>query len=425
MTDLRSRLHDVVDGPETAGEPPAGRGATALDDVLVGTLTARVRRRRAVRTGVTGALGALTVATVAVGATALTDDDRATPPPAGTEQPPPDGVAAPPLRCGDAVPLGTLHAEREGLTLAAPELANPTVIPGEKVEVTVGLAYDGTTPLDWDTEQRLELAVLQDGVVVATAVMPFVEAMPAGVYTYEEPVTLSACTPTGRLAAGGYDLIAYVVLANADGSDAIELASGPVPVTVVAEVDEATRLAEAEAALAEVVAAAESARADAAVGACGTRIPVTADPYVGLDIEVSPYAGAGEPLDGTGTLAAHDGLTVVGDAPIAGVQVVLTRDGVVVGYGGYDDTFVSRLTIGGEPLELPAVGDADLCRLPGADGPTLPLPAGSYQAYGLYRVAVADVDAVGDALPGEGDVVTGTRTVVSEPVDVVVSSELG
>ncbi len=415
MTDLRSRLHDVVDGPEAAHEALADRGATALDDVLVGALTARVRRRRAVRAGAAGTLGALTVAAVAVGATALTDGRGSAHDPAWTTDDADDAA----LHCGDVVLTDTIRPESEGLTLAAPALANATVVAGEPVDVTAGLAYDGTLRLEWDVEQYLQLAVLQDGTVVATGMLPFIEAMPPGRYTTADTVPLWPCAAVGELTPGTYDLVATVALANPGDAEALELSAGPVPFRIVpapAGPDEARR--QAEAALAEVVAAAESARADAAVGACGTRMPTVTDPYLGLDIELSPSARTGEPVYGTGSLTSRDGLTVVGDTPMSSVRLVLTRDGVVVGRGQYDADFASRLVVDGhESQDLPAVGDAVVCRLPGAEGPTLPLPAGTYQAYGLLQVTVSEVQAPGDTFP---TAVTGTRTVVTEPVDVVV-----
>ncbi|GEN80085.1 hypothetical protein [Actinotalea fermentans] len=416
MTDLRSRLHDVVDGP---GDPPAvlaDRGATALDDVLVGALTARVRRRRAVRTGATGALGALTVVAVAVGATALTNGRGAARHPAADA----DDAA---LHCGDVVLTDTIRPRGEGLTLAAPALANSTVVAGEPVDVTAALTYEGTVRLEWDVEQYLQLAVLQDGTVVATGMLPFIEAMSPGRYTTEDTVPLWPCAAVGELAPGAYDLVATVALAKPDdanpGADALELSAGPAPFRIVAapaSAEEAVR--QAEVALAEVVAAADAARADAAIGTCGTRMPEVTDPYLGLDVELGASAQAGEPVYGTGSLTSRDGLTVVGDAPMSAVRLVLTRDGVVVGRGQYDADYASRLVVDGhEPLELPAVGDAVICRLPGAEGPTLPLPPGTYQAYGLLEVTVSEVQAPGDVFPTP---VTGTRTVVTEPVDVVV-----
>jgi len=425
MTDLRSRLHAVVDVPGPAGDAGVDRGATALDDVLVGSLTARVRRRRAVRSGATGALGALTVAAVAAGAVALTDGRGTTSVPAGTEQPVDDATGMT-LECGDVVPEETLDPVDQGMTLAALELANPTVVEGEPVDVAVRIVNDGTGTFDWDTAQVLQLAALRDGAVVATATMPLMRGAysPGSEYRTDAPVTLSPCEPTGHLPAGEYELDAAVVFADADGTEPVGLSIGPVPFTVVAAPDDAERAAEAEAALAEVVAAA-SARADAAVGACGTRIPDVTDPYLGLGIELNP-AATGEALYGDAALTVRDGLTVVGDAPLVGVRVVLTVEGVVVGRGAYDDDARTRLRVrADEPLELPAIGDAVLCRLPGDEGPTLPLPAGTYQAYGLYQVAVTEVEQVDGSSVDVAALVTGTRTVVSAPVDVVVDDPLG
>lgn len=414
MTDLRSRLHDVVDGPGLPGETGPERGATAVDDVLVGVLTARVRRRRAVRTGATGALGALAVAAVAVGATALTDDRGTTPPPGQSA----DGAAAFTPRCGDVVALDALQPESQGLTLAAPELANPVVVAGGPIDVTVALTYDGSTRREWDVQQYLQLAVLQEGTVVATGTMPFVETVSSGRFTSGQTVPLWPCAATEDL-TGEYDLVATVVLADPGDPDVVELSAGPAALTVVPAPESAEEeRRQAEVALAEVVAAARTARDDAAVGACGTRMPEVTDPYLGLEVEVSSFAQAGEPVYGTGSLTSRDRLTVVGDTPMSEVRLVLTRDGVVVGRGQYVADVASSLVVDGhDPQRFPAVGDAVICRLPGADGPTLPLPAGTYQAYGFLEVSVSEVQAPGDTFP---TAVTGTRTVVTEPVDVVV-----
>ncbi len=418
MTDLRTRLHDVVDVPGAPGEPQTDRverGATALDDVLVGALTARVRRRRTVRTGATSALGVLTVAAVAVGAAALTDGRGSPRDPAWTA----DGAGDVALHCGDAVAVDAIQPAAEGLTLAAPTLANDVVVAGEPIDVTAGLAYDGYLRLDWDVQQYLQLAVLQEGTVVATGMLPFVKTMPPGRLTMDDTVPLWPCAAVGELAPGAYDLVATLALAKSGDTEALELSAGPAPFRVVAapaNADEALR--QAEVALAEVVAAAETARADAPVGACGTRMPDLTDPYLGLGIELSPSARSGEPLYGTGSLTSRDGLNVVGDTPMSSVHLVLTRDGVVVGRGQYDVDYASRLVVDRHEAEaLPAVGDAVVCRLPGTEGPTLPLPAGTYQAYGFLEVSVSEVQAAGDTFP---TAVTGTRTVVTEPVDVVV-----
>lgn len=429
MTDLRSRLHDVVDGPGTPGDGAAATGATALDDALVGTLTARVRRRRAVRTGATGALGALTVAAVAVGATALTGGRGSEPGPAGTTRP--DGDAPLSLDCGERVDVGAVQRENGDMVLGDPEVLTSSVGEGDLLDVRLRLRNDGDRDRTWDTQQVVQLAALQDSTVVATAVVPIHDVGGAGVRTtWTDAVVLRPCDATeatDALAYGNYELVASAVLADADGSDAVPLSSGPVPFRVVpASLDDPRLEDEARAALAEVVAAAESAREDAAVGTCGTRIPTTTDPYLGLGIEVGSPIAPGSPLDGTGSVSTRDGLTVVGDASITGVRLVLTRDRVVVGLGEYDPAFVNRLTFApGGSLELPAVGDAVLCRLPGDDGRTLPLPAGAYQAYGLYQVAVTEVEQVGGGSVDVAAVVTGTRTVVSAPVDVAIDGELG
>lgn len=433
MTDLRSRLHAVVDGPEPAGEARPDRGATALDDVVVGALTTRIRRRRAVRTGAAGALGALTVAAVAVGATALTDGRGTASVPAGTEQPQPDGATGLTLDCGDGVSLDSLRPENGDMVLGDPEVVSSTTTEGDLLDVRIRLRNEGEDDLTWDTMQVVQLAALEDGSVVATGSVPIGYVGTPGVrWTWTDAVVMSPCGAGTALPAGEYDLLASVVLADADGTDALGLSSGPVPfsVTSAARTEEerraeAERRTEAEVALAEVVAAAATARPDAAVGTCGTRLPEVTDPYLGLDIELSP-AAPGASLEGAASLTTRDGLRVVGDASITGARVVLTLDGVVVGRGEADPDYVNRLVVTADrPLELPAVGDAVLCRLPGDDGPTLPLPAGTYQAYGLYQVAVTEVEQTdGDAVEVT-PLVTGTRTVVSEPVDVVVDDQLG
>lgn len=409
MTDLRSRLHDAVDGPDDL--TPEARGASAVDDVLVEVLTARVRRRRAVRAGATASLGALAVTALAVGGAALTQGTGPVAPATG----PGDDVGIT-LACGDVVPLETLQPERDGVVLSAPEVLSADPVEGRRVEAQVRVRLENTRDRGWDARQVVELAVLWQGEVVATGFVPIGEVDAEEVRARTDLVVLGSCDGARSLPAGEYDLVAAALLANADGSHAVGVSSGPVPFTVSPVSWEAH---EAQAELDRLVAAAQEPASGSTVGSCGTRLPTDLASDVGVELLLEPTHPGGT-LDGS-RLTTRDGLTLSGEVPVTATRVVIARDGVVVGRASFDPEALAALALeAGEAVALPPIGDATLCRLPDAGGEPRPLPPGTYQVHAIVQSVgplVEVVDPDGNAV---GRPVTSFVTLVSDPVDVVV-----
>ena len=426
MTDLRSRLHDVVDVPEPLEGRP-DRGATAHDDVVVGALTTRVRRRRTVRAGALGAVGALTVAAIAVGGAAVADRLQARPaPPAGTEEPEPEVSPGLMLGCGDWFSPESIRPTDSGMGIAALELGSGVVPAGTALNVTLRLSNDGDARHSWDTEQTVDLAVLRDGTIVGTATLSVSsgEYGPGSAMTTSQPVFVSPCAPDEALPAGDYELVASAVLANSDGSALVVLSQGPVPFTVTSaeaptEADETA----AEDAVRRYVEAATTGPSRQPVGTCGTVLPTDADPLLQLEMTLAGSTFApGALIEGDAAISARDGLSVLANGPITSVHVVLVRDGVVVGRGDYDPEYVDLMTFTDRAAyPLPAYANAIVCAAPGATPTGLGLPPGTYQAYGLYEVALKEVQqADGTAQPR-----SDTVTIVSDPVDVVIDGSVG
>lgn len=435
MTDLRSRLHDVVDVPE--GTPGfAGhvveRGATALDDVLVDALTARVRRRRAVRAGTTGALTTLTVAAVVAGGAAVADG-------LGTRSTPPAGdptvaiqVLELTLDCGDRVSLDDTQAVDGGLAMSALELATDRYPAGRPVDVTVrienrGDPDGGDRTYAWDTQQVVHLAAVQDGTVVATAALPIGSGSyaPGTRFTTGATVELTPCAPEADLPSGDYQLVASAVLANADGSELIALAQGPVEFTLDPPpgTTPADQAAAEDAVQALLAGSFTQSAGEHEVGTCGTHLWTPG--YQGLAMQLTlptTTVRPGELIEGDAVIAPPTGSTVLGTGPITAVHVVLARDGVVVGRGDYDPEHRDQMTFTAEnPYRLPAYGNAIVCTTAGTTAGTgtapLGLPEGTYQAYGLYEVELEQV-RWGDEVEAHTD----TVTVISDPVDVLVTT---
>lgn len=430
MTDLRSRLHDVVDVAEPLGGR-LDRGATALDDVVVGALTARVRRRRAVRAGAVGAAGALAVVVLAVGGVAVADRLGPRPvPPAATDQPAPE-VLGVTLGCGDRVSPESIRPVDGGMGITVLELGAGIVPAGASLDVTIRLANDGDAAHTWDTQQVVDLAALRDGAVVATAGVPVTSGTygPGDAATTAQAVTLSPCGSDPALPAGDYELVASAVLANADGSGLVVLSQGPVPFTVTEPADPtdaddaAEQVLAAQAALSRLLEDAATVPAGGPVGTCGTLLPTDPDPLLRLDMTLTGSRFApGALVEGDAAISARDGLAVLADGPITAVHVVLVRDGVVVGRGDYDPEYTDRMTFTDDVgYPLPAYANAIVCAVPGSPATGLDLPPGSYQAYGLYEVTLQELQRADGTIEAR----SGSVTIVSTPVDVVVATPAG
>lgn len=430
MTDLRSRLHDVVDVPEPAPSRH-DRGATAHDDVVVGALTTRVRRRRAVRAGALGTVGALSVAAIAVGGVAVAGRMTPAPAPPATQAPVPDGPSGLTLNCGDRVAQESIRPTDGGMALAALELATGQVPVGSPLDVTVRLenqndSADGWRTYSWDSQQVVRLAALQDGSVVATGTMTVGagEYSPGSAMTTSAPVTLSSCATGAGLPQGGYELVASAILANADGSGLVVLSQGMVPFSVdpppgAIEANQAA----AEEAVAALVADAAPPRVDQLVGACGTVLATDPDPLLRLEMTLTGSSFApGALIEGDAAISTREGLSVLAIGPITAVHAVLVRDGVVVGRGEYDPEYLDLMTFtDATAYPLPAYANAIVCTGPDVAPTGLGLPPGTYQAYGLYEVAIREVQRADGSTEPRSDVVT----LVSDPVSVVIEGQAG
>lgn len=414
MIDLRSRLHDVVDvaGPE---DHRIERGATALDDVLVGALTAQVRRRRAVRAGALGTVGALTVALLAVGGAAVAERLSPTPVPPATDRPVPDDVPWLALDCGARVATGSIQPVDGGMTFATFELLSGGDVPaGRPLDLNLRFQNDGDLYRTWDTTHPIQVAALRDGTVVATGSVEGVSGSfsQGSAYTTDRELTLAPCTsgaaPASEdLAPGDYELVASAILADADGSDLMALSQGPVPFTVRAAgapPPDDSAAQEAVRALVEGAVPADDARP---VGTCGTRIPSDPDPHLVLEVALDSSTHApGSGLWGDAAITARDDLTVSATAPAETALIVLARDGVVVGRMALYTPEYADLTFTSEPYRIRgtgAFGYANVCTTTGLDGPAAGLPDGTYEAYGLYPVTITDVQrADGTTVPRSG-----------------------
>lgn len=431
MTDLRSRLHDVVDVPDGAPAHLTGhtvaRGATAIDDVLVGALTARVRRRRAVRAGTTGALTTLTAAAVVMGGAALADGiGTRGGTPAASDPTVAVQVLELTLDCGDRVSLDDIQAVDGGLAMSVLELATARYPAGRPVDVTVRIENLGDPAGDdrtyaWDAQQVVRLAAVQDGTVVATAALPIGSGSyaPGTRFTTGATVELTPCAPEADLPAGDYQLVASAVLANADGSELIALAQGPVEFTLDPPPTPADQAVAEDAVQALLAGSFTQSAGEHEVGACGTTL--WAPGYQGLTVQLTlptTRFRPGELIEGDAVIAAPTGSAVLGTGPITAVHVVLARDGVVVGRGDYDPEHRDLMTFTAEnPYHLPAYGNAIVCTTAGTGADPLGLPEGTYQAYGLYEVELEQVRWGGDEIEAHTD----TVTVISDPVDVLVA----
>lgn len=419
MSDLRSRLHAVVDDPADGAGPAVDRGATAIDDVLVSELTARVRRRRVARTGAAGAVGALAVAAVAIGGSALAGGGPSAVS-AADDPTAEDGAVGFTLECGEGLAVEAVDPSSEGLALT---IQVAPVADGRTLEVAVELVNEGTDPVSWDARQQLEVAALREGVVVATATVPVIETMASGGhFATATPVELSPCGPE-PLDAGDYELVGTVVFANHDGSDPLALSAGPLPFSVVTvesgpTVVDATE-AEAQALVDALLAGAHDPGPMESVGDCGTRLPGGRPdgPAQFRLLPASPVEGAdGAPV----AVPAKAPVALVTDASLVGVRLVLARDGVVVGNVGYDAADLAWLTTEpGEPATLPAVGAATVCLLEGSTT-TTHLPAGTYQLHAIAQVGLPDDVVTTTDEPGASTVTITFRPVVSDPLDVTV-----
>ena len=365
MSDLRSRLHDVVD----VGDPLPGttRGATASDDVLVGLLTSRVRRRRGLRGATAGALGVVTVAAVVAGGYALAGGGARDVPPA-TDTTAPTVAGPTTLMCGAAVDTHTLDPVADGLRFAGLELGAPTVAEDEPLVIDVTIVNDTARGLaDVEVRPVVEVAALSRGVVVATTSIrmgtgPFDPGAPWGA---NQEGLLDPC-PRGGLVAGDHELVA-VVTVTPGGAGAVPtvLSLGPVPFTVTP---------------------ATTPTPEPAL-VCGAQLPaeLPTDPALAVvaGVAASATTGGGVPWS-VGWWSPSADAT---ELRLADVQLATVRDGFVVG-----STHVSA-TYTGTGQQIPATEDTALAlsdTAPAVGCGAEPLPPGDYRAVLVLTLVTAD-----------------------------------
>lgn len=381
----------------------------ALADRLNGQvyrMVAQVRRRRAARYTGTSVIGMSAAAAVVVGGMQLAGRDERMAPPATAV---PDGAWP---ACGEPAPLPTPTSGALGVEAVVPEQVVPY---GE----TVGLTLD---VVDYRSEGdgaasgpagTIELVVAQEGVVVATgSVPPYEDTMipPDGGTGLSLTVELDACAGDTPLEGGDYAMYARVTLAP-DGREPVSVITAAIPFSIAPNplVADAAGLAAVD----DIVSGAAERGDPFAV--CGSVVQPPELSMLAIDLALDDRAYApGEsftiPVTVRSTRAVPDGAQLSANDP----QVVLTRDGVVVGRGGTADAVPIDLGPDGTgTLDLP--GTVALCSLPGADAPETPLPAGTYQAYAAFTLTVHETELDGtQKAPWEPVVVR------SEPVDVTI-----
>lgn len=389
MSDLRSRLHDVVDVGDAHGPRPA-RGATASDDVLVGVLTARVRRRRGLRGAATGALSVLTVAAVAASGYALAGRGGTPAPATDPATDPPTGPAS--LACGDAVDVDALRPVADGLRFEMLELGPGPVVVGDLLAIEAGIWNDAAPALaDLTVAPAVRVAALRAGTVVATGSVRFgTGSFAQGTrWGSSDEVRLEPCDDASDdLGAGDYELVAVATLSPEGGGGARTVLSlGPVPFTVVDEDDEVRMPAEAL--------------------VCGEPLPaeLPSDPALGVAVDVGATVPAGERLPWTVRWWSTSGATP--NLLVADVQVATVRDGVVVGSSlvavTYDDARQPLPTAESSALELSDAAEPVRC------GTFLPLPPGEYETVLVLTLVTAEREVLRTTAPTQPLTITRAR----------------
>jgi hypothetical protein len=405
----------------------ADLAASVHDDALtarltrqVGPMVTRVRRRRAARAGAAAATAVGTVACVAVAAMALGGGGVVGPAPVppASQAPTAQGAdGAVDLTCGAQVAQDDLRPHVSGLEITSLRLRDAEAASAEALGVGVRLRNDDAAPVTGDVPVRV--AVVADGAVVATGTLTWhdVALAPGGERGVEEEVTLEACDGSA-LTPGGAFALAVAVSVPLPGGTAAHLSAGLLPFTVAESPGGAT--AEQRAALDAIL---DAAPVDAPFGACGTRVPqIPADAPLSLEIDLDDGSGLtvtpGGEIEAITVLWAGEGLRrVVAEVPVDGATVVLARDGVVVGRSAPGGGETAALPVGAsDPQVMWGSGAALLCSLPGADGPALPLPPGTYQAYAVLEVRVTQVVREDGTTEARDDVLV----VRSEPLDLTV-----
>jgi len=311
---------------------------------------------------------------------------NATPGPVATQ---PDAPSVVGPQCGDAAPeVPAVTAD----TPAGPYLegsAGPEVVAGDPVPTTLRLVNDGAGAVSLDAATPTTFAVVADGLVVATTGLYGAAGViePGGFLETSGAIDLVACGGDTPLDPGDYQMFAAVTLTLADGPR--DLVAGPWPFTITDPFP-----------------------------ACGSTVPSGDDPVLALDLALGERVYTpGDLVKTVATVRTTNGRTVIGNAPVAGALIVLTRDGVVIGRGDPGTGDVDILDLAADQTaQVAATGQLSLCGIPQTDAAQDGLPAGTYQAYAVMEVMLQEVTEAG----GEATSVTELIAARSNPVDITV-----
>lgn len=413
--DLHRALSTLADG--------GPRRAAPTNDLLT-----RVRRRRTARAVATAAVSMGTVAAVAIGAMALsgraptdarpaitgatrtpTGDPHTTSPTPGQE-PIPQGGA---LNCGDSAPE-TFVGEVDGVGLDVD-------LPSTWMEDDA-LSFPGQVDATGDAEaliaHGLVVALMSEGTVRASGgttlnVPPAGDGRLAVGTPFVAEILLEPCGGQ-RLPAGEYTAVATLFYQVDDGREGTLQVTAPI--TVVAWTVDTAAEAAAEAAVANIIAA-SPAGAGGEPGTCGSTLAPGAfqDTTLRTELSMTAMPQHARPQ----SFYPHSSVENIGSQTVEyvvrGVDIVLTRGGVVVAAAMPPNTgglsLDPNLIEPGSSWGLAGAAWFEVCALPGAQTPDVPLPAGDYQAWVVLRATVTDVDG-----PAAGT--TREVTVLSQPVDV-------
>jgi len=387
------------------------------DDAVVERMTGQVhrmvsqiRRRRAARYTASGLVSMGTVAAVAVVGVQLAGRN-ATPGPVAT-QPDAPSVAGP--GCGDAGPAAPVADETQMYLEGS---AGPEVVAGNDVPVTVRLVNGGTETLSWASAAPIELAVVSNGLVVATASVPgnSGEFRPGDRWQSADPVTLVACGGDTPLDPGEYQMFGAVTLTLADGPR--DLVAGPWPFTITEAPSPTTDSATDPTEQLNAILAAAPSVIDP-FPACGSAVPSGDDPVLALDLALGERVYTpGETVTTVATVRTTAGRAVIANAPTAGALIVMTRDGVVVGRGYSNPGEVDILDLAAdETAEVAATAQLSLCSIPQTDAAQDGPPAGMYQAYAVMEVMLKEVTDAGSGAYSITELIAAR----SNPVDITV-----
>src|SRR5665647_1545419 len=403
--DLGRTLHDVVDGPSPSGRTAGpGRGMTGSDDLVIGHLASRIRRRRVVRTGTRGG--------VVVGGVQLAGRESAPAPadiptsmPVAVNPIPLPGVDrwVPPLQdedltmgrwldIGEPAPTDLLidptsiHLEATIDLSSIPTVANWSIYNDPIPELAGTLTIVNGTDATFTTTVGLQPGgyLVRDGVVVDTASweVPFYrEITLAPGESRSLPFAtrlLDGLRPDssfGMVKPGSYLVYPSLGFEDPGTGRQIEVYGAPLGLTITGETEVVTP--EEQAATDELISLLRGTASADAFPACGSHVPDSGGP-LDMDADLSPRITfpAGAEIATEVGIRTTSGRRVVGAIPEQGAAIVVARNGTVVA-GGYSDlgemeSFDLR---SGDTLSTSASTTLTLC----STGD--PLPRGAYLVF--------------------------------------------